>query len=147
EPVEAYQALAALTPPGRRRAHERSPFIGRDAELSALVHVLSMAGERLRAHLILLSGDAGVGKSRLAAEIATVATKEHDATVLDGQCMPYGDANVFGPVAEALRDACGLDGIDARDPGAQPMVVQRVAAALRIGRGTADMHIVARHLP
>src|SRR3954447_26836079 len=42
-PVEAYRAVATLTRPGRRRAHERSPFIGRDAELGALAHVLSMA--------------------------------------------------------------------------------------------------------
>jgi class 3 adenylate cyclase/tetratricopeptide (TPR) repeat protein len=146
QPVEAYQALAVLTPPGRRRAHERSPFLGREAELSALAHVMGMAANRRRAHLILLSGDAGVGKSRLAAEIATIATRDHSAEVLNGQCMPYGDANVFGPVAEALRDTCGLDGIDGRDPGARPMVVQRVAAALGLDPGNAEAERVAEGL-
>ena len=30
--------------------------------------------------------------------------------MLGGACVPYGDANPFGPVAEALRQACEIDG-------------------------------------
>ncbi len=70
EPVHAFRAIAPTARPGRRRAHERSPFVGRDAELGALSHVLHMAASRRRVQLVLLSGDAGVGKSRLAAEMA-----------------------------------------------------------------------------
>src|SRR3989440_8058756 len=137
-PVEAYRAIAPLTRPGRRRAHERSPFIGRDAEIGALSHVLSMAASRRRPHLVLLSGDAGVGKSRLAAEIASLAAREHDAVVLAGQCVPYGDANIFGPVAEALRHVCGLDGDDAREAPARALVMERVSDALRLPPDAAE---------
>jgi class 3 adenylate cyclase/tetratricopeptide (TPR) repeat protein len=138
EPVDAFCALDALTPPGRRRAHERSPFLGRDAELGALAHALHMATTRRRAHLVMLSGDAGVGKSRLAVEVANVAITEHGAEVLIGQCVPYGDANVFGPFAEALRDACGLDGADARDPATRRLIVERVAGALGLPAEAAE---------
>ena len=53
-------------------------------------------------------GEAGVGKSRLAEELAERAGAEHDALVLEGRCVPYGEANVWWPVAEALRHGCGI---------------------------------------
>jgi class 3 adenylate cyclase len=145
-PVEAYRAVAALTRPGRRRAHERSPFLGRDAEIGALAHVLSMAASRRRAHLVLLSGDAGVGKSRLASEIATLAAGDYGAEVLAGQCVPYGDANVFGPVAEALRHVCGLDGDDTREAPARALVMERVSDALRLPPDAAESERVVEGL-
>jgi class 3 adenylate cyclase/tetratricopeptide (TPR) repeat protein len=126
EPVDAYRALTALTRPGRRRAHGDSPFLGRDAELGALAHVLGMAATRRRAQFVSLSGDAGVGKSRLAAEIGARANREHGAVVLVGQCMPYGDSNVFGPIAEALRHTFGLDA----EGGSTELVSSRVSTVL-----------------
>jgi class 3 adenylate cyclase/tetratricopeptide (TPR) repeat protein len=128
EPVEAFKAEEALAPPGRR-VRERVPLVGRDAELGAFRHTLQMTTSRHRAHLVLLIGDAGVGKSRLASEIGTVAASEFGARVLSGQCVPYGDANVFGPVAEALRHACGIDGMT-RDGEARTRVVETVTAML-----------------
>jgi class 3 adenylate cyclase/tetratricopeptide (TPR) repeat protein len=109
EPVDAYAALAAAAPPGHRRA-ERTPLVGRDAEMGALRTVVDVAAGRDRAHLVLLYGDAGVGKSRLAGELAGYAADKYEAGVLTGPCVPYGDSNVFAPVAEALRHACDFDG-------------------------------------
>jgi class 3 adenylate cyclase/tetratricopeptide (TPR) repeat protein len=109
EPVEAFAAIATTARPGHRPVG-RTPLIGRDAELGALRNVLDVAARRSRAHLILLYGDAGVGKSRLAGELRTYASAQHGANVLLGPCVPYGDTNVFAPIAEALRHACGIDG-------------------------------------
>ena len=65
---------------------------------------------------MLLSGDAGVGKSRLASELGELAARDFGAEVLTGQCVPYGDANVFVPVAEALRAGVGdVDDADTDD--------------------------------
>jgi class 3 adenylate cyclase/tetratricopeptide (TPR) repeat protein len=129
EPVEAYRAVEAVAPPGRRRVRERVPLVGRDDELAALRHVLHMTASRERAHLVLLVGDAGVGKSRLASEVAAIAAGEVNARVLVGQCVPYGDSNVFGPVAEALRHACGIEGL-AREGAARARVIETVTAML-----------------
>ncbi|HEX5096019.1 MAG TPA: adenylate/guanylate cyclase domain-containing protein, partial [Acidimicrobiia bacterium] len=109
EPVEAYRAGAALAPPGRRRARGEAPLVGREAEMGALQHVVRMAAGRRRGQLVLLYGDAGVGKSRLASELAQLAHNDLGARVLAGDCVPYGDANVFGPVGEAVRHACRLE--------------------------------------
>ncbi len=109
EPIEAWIAIEATMPPGRRtRKVKRAPLVGRDAELGVLRHTLRIA-LRGRAHLVELFGDAGVGKSRLAMEFAHEAKADHGALVVGGQCAPYGEANVWGPLAEAVRAACGLD--------------------------------------
>jgi class 3 adenylate cyclase/tetratricopeptide (TPR) repeat protein len=129
EPVEAYRAVRVLAPPGRRRGSGRAPLVGRDDEMSAVRNVLQMATRRNRAQLVLLYGDAGVGKSRLAFEISQFAREELGARVLFGQCVPYGDTNVFGPVAEALRHACGIEGLSTSSE-ARRRVVQTVTATL-----------------
>ncbi|HWS44655.1 MAG TPA: AAA family ATPase, partial [Acidimicrobiia bacterium] len=136
-PVDAYRAVEALAPPGRRRARERAPFVGREGELRALEHLLALAGTRRRAQLVVISGDAGVGKSRLAAELARVAACEHGAVALGGQCVPYGDANVYGPVAEILRQAVDLDA-DAIDGPTRDRLVRRVSEATRQAPDSTD---------
>ena len=130
EPVDAYRALEALTLPGRRRVRDRTPLIGREVEMGALSHTLALAVKRRRAQLVVLIGDAGVGKSRLAKEVAELAMLEHGAQVLGGACVPYGDANPFGPIAEALRQACEIDGAFGDDADAHARLRDVVARRL-----------------
>ncbi len=108
ETVDAWIARATLLPPGYRPRRLQTPFVGRDPELGILSHGIDVAFERARAHLVLLLGEAGVGKSRLAEEVAERARRDQRCAVLEGRCVPYGEANVWWPVAEALRDACGV---------------------------------------
>ena len=82
-----------------------------------------------RAQFLLLVGDAGVGKSRLANELATYASITHDAVVLEGRCVPYGEANVWWPVAEALRQAAGIEG-DVDAPAVRVRLGEMVAKVL-----------------
>jgi len=115
EPVPAWIALEAVAPPGYRPRRVRTPLIGRDAELGILRNALTLAKERRRAHLVVLSGDAGTGKTRLAEEISTLARSEHHGYVLEGRCVPYGESNVWWPLAEALRRSCGITAADDHD--------------------------------
>ncbi len=80
-----------------------------------LRHTLTTAVTRNRAHVVVLLGEAGIGKSRLAEEMATIAVDEHCATLLEGRCVPYGEANVWWPVAEALRQVCEIEPDDAAE--------------------------------
>ncbi len=131
EPVESYRAIEAPAPPGRRQAREQAPLLGRDAEVATLEQVVTMAARRGRAQLVLLSGEAGVGKSRLASEIGLLAARDLGATVLTGQCVPYGDANAFVAVAESLRRAVDCDDGDA-EVELRARVVERVSATLEL---------------
>jgi hypothetical protein len=77
-------------------------FVGRADELARLRDLLThtAGGEPLVA---LVSGEAGVGKTRLADQVATVAS-ERGMLVLRGGCVPLGGEGVpFAPVTEALR--------------------------------------------
>ena len=76
----------------------KAPLVGRGTELSLISRSVDMAVEHSRAQLILLIGEAGVGKSRLAEEAASLAEATHEAAVLEGRCVPYGEANIWWPV-------------------------------------------------
>ena len=77
-------------------------FIGRTLELERLEAALAAAagGEP---QVLLVAGDAGVGKTRLVAEF-TARARASGAQVLAGGCVPVGDAGLpFAAVSEALR--------------------------------------------
>ena len=109
ELVVAWRAIAATLPPGRKRRARRAPLVGRDPEMGTLRHAADLAILRSRAQFVLLLGDAGVGKSRVASELASAVHRDHSARIVRAQCAPYGESNVWAPVASALRDACGFD--------------------------------------
>ncbi len=109
EPVEAWTAEEVIALPGQRPKHTRASLVGRDPEMSLLRRMLDAALNRQRAQLVLLFGEAGVGKSRLAVELAAMAYEDRHATVLKAPCLPYGEANVWWPMAEAIRHTCGVE--------------------------------------
>src|SRR6516165_8650472 len=78
-------------------------LVGRDAELARLRNLLDEAAQG-RAVAALVSGDAGVGKSRLVAEVAALAARR-GFCVLTGQCAEIGDSVPYLPFADALRTA------------------------------------------
>jgi DNA-binding CsgD family transcriptional regulator len=77
-------------------------FIGRAAELQRLEVMLGRA-EQGRPQLVLLAGEAGVGKTRLLVEFADRA-QQRGVRVLAGGCVELGDIGVaYLPIVEALR--------------------------------------------
>jgi class 3 adenylate cyclase/tetratricopeptide (TPR) repeat protein len=144
EPVEAWIAREPVARAGDRRRRGRAGFVGRDAELSMLRGVLDAALARERAHMVLLTGDAGVGKSRLAGEVADHASTTRGARVLTGQCVPYGE-DVWWPIAEVIRDVCDVP-VDANHDEARARVCRRVAQATGRAEDDAEVLRVARGL-
>jgi class 3 adenylate cyclase/tetratricopeptide (TPR) repeat protein len=84
---------------------ELSPFTGRGRELAELRRMLEivMNGE---GQVVGVSGDPGLGKSRLAWEFCRMAGE--DATVLEGRCLSHGAAIAYLPLFELVRNACGI---------------------------------------
>jgi DNA-binding CsgD family transcriptional regulator len=78
-------------------------LVGRDAELGRLSGVLRDAAAG-RAVTGLVSGDAGIGKSRLVTEVMEIAERD-GFTVLCGQCAEIGDSVPYLPFADAFRAA------------------------------------------
>ena len=81
----------------------RGRLVGRQAELRLLLDLTDAAGEG-RPVVALVSGDAGVGKTRLVTELAATA-RERGLTVLSGRCAELADSIPYLPLADALRAA------------------------------------------
>src|SRR3990172_5720210 len=82
----------------------RQPLVGRERELAFLEARLEGL-ERGEGGFVLVAGEAGIGKSRLVAELAAGASSERVIT-LGGNCVDMGDGGPpYGPFVEILREA------------------------------------------
>ena len=121
EPVLSYEVTweraapePVPLPPAATLAAERTPYAGRGVEREQLRGAFKLA-QTGRRQLVLLAGEPGIGKTRLALEFARSA-HEDGATVLFGRCdeealLPYQ------PFVEALRfyaQACEPDELRAQ---------------------------------
>lgn len=123
--LNAWLAIAAIAPPGSRTRRRRDvPIVGRGAELALADAALDLVVRDGRGVLLHVNGENGVGKSRLVDEVIAHARELGDVSVLEGACVPYGEANVWWPIASALINYLDLDtGV--------PIEAARAAAAQR----------------
>ena len=96
EPVPAYRLVGVRDTPERPH-HAR--FVGRERELAMVREAWERASRQRRCELVTVIGDAGVGKSRLAAELMASI----DATTVRGRCPPYGEGITYWPLVEVLK--------------------------------------------
>src|ERR1700744_1138324 len=94
-------------------------LVGRDGELARMLTLLNAAAPR-EAVVALISGDAGVGKTRLVTEVTRRATAQ-GFTVLSGHCAELGESVPYLPLADALRNA-------AQAPGTAPRLLEALAS-------------------
>jgi class 3 adenylate cyclase len=76
------------------------PLVGRARELALLRAACDRVAQEFGCHLFTLLGVAGVGKSRLVAEL--FAGVGEAASVFGGRCLHYGEGITFWPLVEAL---------------------------------------------
>ena len=113
----------------RRRRRSRAPdsrrrFVGRQRELELLRETFASAAAG-HGQVVFVVGEAGLGKSRLLAELrARVAGETH--CWVEGRCASYGATTAFLPVIDALRRAWGLDDQD-DESGARAKVERAIA--------------------
>ena len=83
-------------------AHISRTLIGRDAELEQLCDLLGIRDRRDRPGVVLVSGDAGVGKTRLLMELRDRALAE-GWRVVAGHCLDFGESALpYLPFSEML---------------------------------------------
>ena len=107
QPVIAFRLLEARAAAERR--HD-SVFVGRRRELGLLTEAWARALANETCELVTIVGEAGLGKSRLAAE----ALASLDAPVARGRCLPYGVGITYWPVVEVVQQL----GVSPSDPAA-----------------------------
>ena len=101
EPVVAWRLMASLE---ETKQQAFTPLVGREHEV-ARVRVAIDELQAGRGQLLLLAGDSGIGKTRLLAEVATIAG---DGSLwLGAQTRSFGSELLYGPFVAILRSWLG----------------------------------------
>ena len=96
--------------------HLDMPIVGRIAELDALDAALAEVERSQSARRIVLLGEPGIGKTRLAS--AFLSQAESRARTLSGRCRAYGDGAGLLPLRDILEQLEPLDDVLADEPDA-----------------------------
>jgi len=126
-PVPAWRVVDVSTDAAGVRRRTDTPFVDRTAEFAELRAAYEQAVSERGCRLVTVLGVAGIGKSKLAAELLA-SIGEEEATVLVGRCLPYGEGITFLPVVELVLAAGGVDAVEAALAGGEDAAA---AAALR----------------
>ncbi len=100
--VRLVELVAGAATPARR---PDAPLVGREAELERLVLTTREAASSSTCRRVVVIGEPGIGKTRLAAELVRAIADE--ARVLTGRCVPYGDGATYLPLAGVVDEVVG----------------------------------------
>jgi class 3 adenylate cyclase/tetratricopeptide (TPR) repeat protein len=93
-----------------------APFVGRDGELRRIKDLFHTCAEEGRAHLVSVTGIAGIGKSRLAWEFYKYFDGLPQLTYWHrGRCLAYGDGVAYWALADMVRMRCRIAEDDDQD--------------------------------
>jgi class 3 adenylate cyclase/tetratricopeptide (TPR) repeat protein len=101
EPVVAFRVVSVRDAPDRPHG---AAFVGRERECATLLAAWRRTVDEERCDLVTVVGDAGVGKSRLVAELLGSL----DARIVRGRCLPYGEGVGYWPVVEVAKQLAVL---------------------------------------
>ncbi len=147
EPQRLWRATRVVSAAGGAQRVDglEAPLTGRDAELRTIRELFHAAVERQVPRLVLVSGPAGVGKSRLGWEFE----KYTDGLAAEvwwhrGRCLSYGEGVAFWALAEIVRQRLGIAEEDPADAAAAklndgverfvPDPGERAYVGVRLGR-------------
>jgi DNA-binding SARP family transcriptional activator len=97
----AAHRVVSLSEPAEVRRPGRAPFVGREDELERLRQAFEQARAENRSQVLTILGEAGVGKSRLALELAS--SLGDGARFVVGRCLSYGEGATYLPLVEIIR--------------------------------------------
>ncbi len=142
--VQTYQVNGVRERPGPVRGLEglRPPMIGREAEFGLLKVALASLIESGRGQLALLTGEAGLGKTRLVTELKMLVPPQL-VQVFEGHCLTYRRSVPFWVFLDLLR---GVLGVTAYTP--EPQVRQHLANRLDLlmGDQAAEALLIFEHV-
>jgi class 3 adenylate cyclase len=134
-PVQAWLAVRATAAIGERPATP-VPMIGRDRELGVLTGIWERVVDEGRSHFVTVFGPAGIGKSRIALELAQIVAGQ-DARAIRGRSTPYGASSPYSAFGQQVKQTARI--FDSDEPAE---ATEKLAAAIAslAGPAAAEEH-------
>jgi len=105
-PVRAWLALRATAAAGERPIAP-VPMIGRERELAVLTGIWDRVADEGRAHFATVFGPAGIGKSRIALELAQLVASQ-GGRVIRGRSTPYGASSPYSAFGQQVKQVARI---------------------------------------
>jgi class 3 adenylate cyclase/tetratricopeptide (TPR) repeat protein len=124
EPEQLWLAVRVLAGLGGSQRVDglEAPLTGRDPELRTMKELFHAAAERRAPRLVVVSGPAGVGKSRLGWEFEKYIDGLADVVLWHrGRCLSYGEGVAFSALVEIVRQRFGIADEDPVDIAARKL--------------------------
>src|SRR2546421_2428605 len=129
-PVTVRRVIRPLTDSLDRRKGMQVAMVGREQEVESLASLFHEAMDANSPRMALISGPAGIGKSRLVREFLNLASARHpDTTILQGRCPSTGDGMTYWALGELLRRECQIS-LDDPATAARERLRQKVKTVL-----------------
>jgi class 3 adenylate cyclase/tetratricopeptide (TPR) repeat protein len=103
EPFAAHRLVRVVAGAPAYERRLDAPLVGRRGELERVRAAFDQAVAERRCRLVTVLGAPGIGKSRLAREVASELSDA--AVVLTGRCLPYGEGIGYWPLREIFASA------------------------------------------
>ena len=111
-----------------------TPFVGRERELSTLIGTFEECIDEPVARAVLVTGQAGAGKSRMASELLRRVGDIAGVETWQARGDPMSEGSPFSLLARMLRRAAGIG-------GAEPLVVRQQKLRARVGRHIPEIDV------
>jgi class 3 adenylate cyclase len=115
-PVRAWLAVRPIAAVGERPVAQ-VPMIGRERELGVLTGAWERVVDEGRSHFVTVFGPSGIGKSRIALELAKLVA-DQGARVIRGRSTPYGASSPYSAFGQQVKQTASIfdsdDDADAR---------------------------------
>jgi predicted ATPase len=140
EPVRAWLAVRATSPAGERPLTP-IPIVGREREVEVLRRIWDDVSTQRRPALVTVFGPSGIGKSRLALELAEHVTSL-GGLALRGRSAPYGASSPYSAFGQHVKQIAGVFDNDELDEARRKL---RSAVSDLVG-GLEEAEAHAEHL-
>ena len=111
EPMALWRVLRVVSGVGGtlKSAGLEAPFVGRKRELKLIKELFHGCAQERRAHLVSVTGIAGIGKSRLAWEFYKYVDGFVEQVYWHrGRCLAYGEGVAYWALADMVRMRCRI---------------------------------------